>query len=160
MSLVTGDLLRFRVSAVTCGSCACDDTAGRGVVVPGYPKGNFLGPTVLEGVTADMDCYKEEVFAPVLSCMQVRVASWSVQRELAVTSVWGRAGSCASSAPLREVRDDRGWQVATVDEAINVINANAYGNGAAIFTRSGATARKFQMEVDAGQVCSGLGCCV
>ena len=39
--------------------------------MPKYPKGNFLGPTVLEGVTADMDCYKEEVFAPVLSCMQV-----------------------------------------------------------------------------------------
>ena len=39
-----------------------------------------------------------------------------------------------------------------MDEAIGIINANPYGNGAAIFTRSGATARKFQMEADAGQV--------
>ena len=49
----------------------CERVVGRGVVVPKYPKGNFLGPTVLEGVTVDMDCYKEEVFAPVLSCMKV-----------------------------------------------------------------------------------------
>jgi len=40
----------------------------------------------------------------------------------------------------------------TVDEAIALINANPYGNGTAIFTRSGAIARKFVHEVDAGQV--------
>jgi acyl-CoA reductase-like NAD-dependent aldehyde dehydrogenase len=43
-------------------------------------------------------------------------------------------------------------QVATLDEAIAVVNANPYGNGAAIFTRSGAAARKFQTEAEAGQV--------
>lgn len=30
-----------------------------------------------------------------------------------------------------------------LDEAINIINANPYGNGTAIFTTNGATARKF-----------------
>jgi len=40
----------------------------------------------------------------------------------------------------------------TVDEAIALINQNPYGNGTAIFTRSGAIARKFVQEVDAGQV--------
>lgn len=44
---------------------------GRGVVVPGFERGNFLGPTLLAGVTPGMDCYREEVFAPVLSCLAV-----------------------------------------------------------------------------------------
>jgi len=40
----------------------------------------------------------------------------------------------------------------TLDEAIRIINANPYGNGTGIFTQSGAAARKFQSEVDVGQV--------
>jgi len=40
----------------------------------------------------------------------------------------------------------------TVEEAIELINSNPYGNGTAIFTRSGAVARKFVHEVDAGQI--------
>jgi len=42
--------------------------------------------------------------------------------------------------------------VDSLDEAIALINANPYGNGTAIFTRSGAAARKFTHEVDVGQV--------
>lgn len=37
-------------------------------------------------------------------------------------------------------------------QAISLINKNPYGNGTAIFTNSGAAARKFQNEVDVGQV--------
>ncbi|GFR48792.1 hypothetical protein Agub_g10740 [Astrephomene gubernaculifera] len=85
---------------------------GRGVVVPGYERGNFLGPTVLAGVTPDMECYKEEVFGPVLSCMDA----------------------------------------ATLDDALAIVNTNEHGNGTAIFTRSGAAARRFQNEVDVGMV--------
>ena len=40
----------------------------------------------------------------------------------------------------------------TLDEAIEMVNANTFGNGVAIFTRSGAAARKFQNRVDVGQV--------
>eukprot|EP01064_Diplonema_japonicum_P030116 TRINITY_DN502_c1_g1_i1.p1 TRINITY_DN502_c1_g1~~TRINITY_DN502_c1_g1_i1.p1 ORF type:complete len:526 (+),score=212.78 TRINITY_DN502_c1_g1_i1:64-1578(+) len=40
----------------------------------------------------------------------------------------------------------------TLDDALNIINNNPYGNGTAIFTSSGAAARKFQHEVDAGQI--------
>nr|XP_048335087.1 uncharacterized protein LOC107425045 isoform X2 [Ziziphus jujuba var. spinosa] len=43
---------------------------GRKVVVPGYENGNFIGPTILCDVTINMDCYKEEIFGPVLLCMQ------------------------------------------------------------------------------------------
>tara|TARA_B110000208_G_C11747316_1_gene422187 strand:- start:58 stop:1620 length:1563 start_codon:yes stop_codon:yes gene_type:complete len=43
-------------------------------------------------------------------------------------------------------------KVDTLDEAIALTNANPYGNGCAIFTKSGAAARKFQHEIDVGQV--------
>ena len=39
---------------------------GRGIEVPGYTNGNFVGPTVFTGVTADMAIYREEIFGPVL----------------------------------------------------------------------------------------------
>jgi malonate-semialdehyde dehydrogenase (acetylating) / methylmalonate-semialdehyde dehydrogenase len=42
--------------------------------------------------------------------------------------------------------------VDTLDEAIALTNANPYGNGTGIFTQSGAAARKFQNEIDVGQV--------
>jgi len=42
--------------------------------------------------------------------------------------------------------------VDTIEEAIDLINANAYGNGVAIFTRSGSTAARFQRDIEAGQV--------
>ncbi|GAA5861286.1 hypothetical protein JCM8547_008547 [Rhodosporidiobolus lusitaniae] len=40
----------------------------------------------------------------------------------------------------------------SLDDAIKLINRNPYGNGASIFTQSGATARKFEKEVEAGQI--------
>jgi malonate-semialdehyde dehydrogenase (acetylating) / methylmalonate-semialdehyde dehydrogenase len=42
--------------------------------------------------------------------------------------------------------------VETLSEAIALINANPFGNGTGIFTQSGAVARKFQNEIDVGQV--------
>ncbi|WP_442762649.1 CoA-acylating methylmalonate-semialdehyde dehydrogenase [Malikia spinosa] len=39
-----------------------------------------------------------------------------------------------------------------IDEAIEFINANPNGNGTAIFTQSGAAARRFQEDIDVGQV--------
>ncbi|PPQ67031.1 hypothetical protein CVT26_009928 [Gymnopilus dilepis] len=43
-------------------------------------------------------------------------------------------------------------QADTLDEAIEIINENKYGNGAAIFTQSGATARRFETEINVGQI--------
>lgn len=85
---------------------------GRNPQVPGYEKGNFVGPTIFSGVTAAMSVYQEEIFGPALCVMHA----------------------------------------ATLDEAIEIINANPNGNGTAIFTRSGAAARHFQEEIDVGQV--------
>merc|ERR1711872_1077618 len=42
--------------------------------------------------------------------------------------------------------------VDTLEEAIQLINNNPYGNGTAIFTTNGATARKFTADIDVGQV--------
>lgn len=43
-------------------------------------------------------------------------------------------------------------QASTLDDALSIINANEHGNGTAIFTASGAAARKFQNEVQVGMV--------
>ncbi|CAL8103958.1 unnamed protein product [Calicophoron daubneyi] len=85
---------------------------GRNIRVSGYEQGNFVGPTILTGVKPNMRCYREEIFGPVLLCMEVN----------------------------------------TIDEAINIINENPYGNGAAVFTSSGASARKFVHSIQAGNV--------
>ena len=41
---------------------------------------------------------------------------------------------------------------ASLDEAIELVNANPNGNGTALFTQSGAAARRFQEDIDVGQV--------
>jgi malonate-semialdehyde dehydrogenase (acetylating)/methylmalonate-semialdehyde dehydrogenase len=40
----------------------------------------------------------------------------------------------------------------TLEEAIAMVNSNPNGNGTALFTQSGAAARKFQEDIDVGQV--------
>ncbi|PCR97193.1 methylmalonate-semialdehyde dehydrogenase (CoA acylating) [Pseudomonas fluorescens] len=85
---------------------------GRDISVPGYEKGNFVGPTLFSGVTTDMQIYTQEIFGPVLVVLEVD----------------------------------------TLDQAIALVNANPFGNGTGLFTQSGAAARKFQNEIDVGQV--------
>lgn len=85
---------------------------GRGYKPSKYPNGNWIAPTIISNVTPQMKCYKEEIFGPVLVCLNVD----------------------------------------TLDEAIELINSNEYGNGVAIFTRSGPTAETFRKRIEAGQV--------
>ena len=80
--------------------------------VKGYPDGNWVGPTLFGKVKPHMSIYREEIFGPVLVCLEA----------------------------------------ADLDEAIALANANPYGNGGAIFTSSGAAARKYRRESEAGQV--------
>jgi malonate-semialdehyde dehydrogenase (acetylating)/methylmalonate-semialdehyde dehydrogenase len=42
--------------------------------------------------------------------------------------------------------------VPTLDEAVRLVNRNEYGNGVAVFTRSGPAASYFQKNIEAGQV--------
>jgi len=77
---------------------------GRGVTVDGYPDGNWVGPTVFEGVTPDMKIGTDEVFGPVAGLTRVD----------------------------------------SVEEAIDLMHRNHYGNACSIFTRSGKAARDFR----------------
>jgi malonate-semialdehyde dehydrogenase (acetylating)/methylmalonate-semialdehyde dehydrogenase len=43
-------------------------------------------------------------------------------------------------------------RVASYEDAVSLVNANPYGNGTAIFTRSGHWARRFQHEIEVGMV--------
>jgi len=85
---------------------------GRNFSLQGYENGYFVGPTLFDRVTPDMDIYKEEIFGPVLSV----VRSESYENALALTM------------------------------------DNPYGNGTAIFTRDGDTARDFAARVNVGMV--------
>ncbi|GLW62642.1 methylmalonate-semialdehyde dehydrogenase (acylating) [Actinomadura rubrobrunea] len=81
-------------------------------VLGGGGDGFWLGPSVLDHVTPEMDAYRDEIFGPVLSI--VRVGSYEAAMEL--------------------------------------LAANSYGNGTAIFTNDGGAARRFQNEVEVGMV--------
>ena len=85
---------------------------GRDLVVPGHENGFFVGPTLVDQVSPEMEVYREEIFGPVLSVLRA----------------------------------------ATVDDAIDLINANPYGNGTAIFTSHGGAARKFVRGVKVGMI--------
>ena len=54
---------------------------GRKAKVPGYEGGNFVGPTIITGVKPHMDCYHQEIFGPVLVCLDV---SHSLLRSLLI----------------------------------------------------------------------------
>jgi len=43
-------------------------------------------------------------------------------------------------------------KASNLEEAIELVNKNPYGNGCAVFTTSGANAREFQYSIDVGQV--------
>ncbi len=85
---------------------------GRNAIIKGREKGNFIRPTILQGVRADGTLGGTEVFGPVLSLVHVE----------------------------------------TIDEAIRLVNSGKFGNMACLFTSSGAAARKFRHEVQAGNV--------
>jgi malonate-semialdehyde dehydrogenase (acetylating) / methylmalonate-semialdehyde dehydrogenase len=43
---------------------------GRDIVVDGHENGFFVGPTVIDQVTPEMDVYRQEIFGPVLSVVR------------------------------------------------------------------------------------------
>ncbi len=85
---------------------------GRGIKIQGYENGFFVGPSLFDNVTADMEIYKQEIFGPVLSTVRK----------------------------------------ATYEDALKLVMDNEYGNGTAIFTADGDTARDFASRVNVGMV--------
>ena len=59
--------------------------------VAGYPDGNWIGPTLFSGVTAKMSLYREEIFGPVLVCMEVDTLEQAI--ELVNNSPYGNGTS-------------------------------------------------------------------
>jgi malonate-semialdehyde dehydrogenase (acetylating)/methylmalonate-semialdehyde dehydrogenase len=85
---------------------------GRGLKVPGFEGGFFVGGTLFDHVKTDTKIYQEEIFGPVL---------------------------CVVRVP-------------TLSAAIDLINANEFGNGVALFTSDGNTAREFSRRIEVGMV--------
>ncbi|WDS35604.1 CoA-acylating methylmalonate-semialdehyde dehydrogenase [Pseudoxanthomonas sp.] len=52
---------------------------GRAPTVAGYEHGFYVGGTLIDGVTADMDSYKQEIFGPVLQVVRVRTMDEAMQ---------------------------------------------------------------------------------
>jgi len=69
---------------------------GRGCKPEGFEKGNFLGPTVVSGVTAEMDIYKEEVFGPVICLMEADTLDHSI--EMINANEYGNGASIFTSS--------------------------------------------------------------
>ncbi|MBL3609554.1 CoA-acylating methylmalonate-semialdehyde dehydrogenase [Rhodovulum sulfidophilum] len=85
---------------------------GRNFSLQGYEKGFFVGPTLFDRVTTDMEIYRTEIFGPVLSTVRAK----------------------------------------TYEEALGYAMDHEYGNGTAIFTRDGDTARDFASRINIGMV--------
>ena len=90
---------------------------GRGLRVAGRAGGNFVGPTVLDGVSPASELAETEIFGPVLSLIHA----------------------------------------SDIDEAMEIITRNSYGNASSIFTASGAAARKFRNQIPTGNVGVNIG---
>ncbi|WP_431482486.1 CoA-acylating methylmalonate-semialdehyde dehydrogenase [Pseudomonas solani] len=68
--------------------------------VAGFPDGNWLGPTLFRGVTTKMGLYREEIFGPVLACMEVDDLDAAIELVNASpygngTSIFTRSGGAA-----------------------------------------------------------------
>ncbi len=90
---------------------------GRSPSIPGYERGYFVRPTILDEVDPRGEIARTEIFGPVLSLMHAQ----------------------------------------TIDEAIALVNAASFGNMASLFTSSGAAARKFRYEAQAGNIGINIG---
>jgi len=69
---------------------------GRNQVVEGYENGLFVGPTIIENVTPDMEIAQEEVFGPVLALMKAEDFDEAV--DIVNKSRFGNAASIFTSS--------------------------------------------------------------
>ncbi|MEZ5722806.1 MAG: CoA-acylating methylmalonate-semialdehyde dehydrogenase [Paracoccaceae bacterium] len=77
-------------------------TDGRDLKLQGYENGHFVGPTLFDNVTPEMDIYKEEIFGPVLS--QVRTDSYEEALALVMDNEYGN-GTAIFTADGEIARD-------------------------------------------------------
>jgi len=89
---------------------------GRGLSVPGHENGFFVGPTVVDQVTPDMDVYTEEVFGPVLSVLHLDDVDAAI--ELINRNPYGNGTAIFTSSGEAARRFQRGVRVGMI--GINV----------------------------------------
>jgi len=64
---------------------------GRNPVVEGYPKGNWIGPTIIDHCKQGMACYDEEIFGPVMNIVRVDTAQEAI--DFINANEWGNGVS-------------------------------------------------------------------
>jgi malonate-semialdehyde dehydrogenase (acetylating)/methylmalonate-semialdehyde dehydrogenase len=89
---------------------------GRGARIAGYEHGNFVGPTVLDGVPAASELTETEIFGPVLSV--IRASNVDEAIEIITRSPYGNASSIftTSGAAARKFRN----QISTGNVGVNI----------------------------------------
>jgi len=65
-------ILSYIESGIQQGANLRLDGRGKVKIVGGYPQTCFLGPTIFEDVTPDMEIGREEIFGPVMSVMRAK----------------------------------------------------------------------------------------
>ncbi len=89
---------------------------GRGLSVPGFEDGFFVGPTLIDQVGTEMDVYTEEIFGPVLSV--VRSDSVDAAIDLINRNPYGNGTAIFTSSGEAARRFQRGVTVGMI--GINV----------------------------------------
>lgn len=89
---------------------------GRGTKIDKYDGGNFVGPTVLDGIPADSELTETEIFGPVLSL--VHAADVDEAMQMITRSSYGNASSIftTSGSAARKFRN----QIPTGNVGINI----------------------------------------
>jgi malonate-semialdehyde dehydrogenase (acetylating)/methylmalonate-semialdehyde dehydrogenase len=89
---------------------------GRGLTVPGHEQGFFVGPTVIDRVSPQMDVYREEIFGPVLSVVRADTAEAAI--ELVNSNPYGNGTAIFTSSGEAARQFQRGVKVGMI--GINV----------------------------------------
>lgn len=89
---------------------------GRGAKIPGYARGNFIKPTVLDNLPADSELSKMEIFGPVLNLLHAQSIDEAI--EILARCPYGNAASIftTSGAAARKFR----YEVPAGNVGINV----------------------------------------
>jgi malonate-semialdehyde dehydrogenase (acetylating) / methylmalonate-semialdehyde dehydrogenase len=135
---------------------ALADRAAALVTGPGTDPGSDMGPLVTaahrDRVAGYVGSAEEEGATVVLDGRDVKVPGGDAGFFLGPTLV-------DRVTPAMQVYRDEIFgpvlsvlRVGTLDEAVELVNANPYGNGTAIFTRDGHAARRFRRDVQVGMV--------
>jgi len=116
--IVTQDALKRIVGLIDSGERQGARLAvdGRGLVVKGHEKGYFVGPTVLDAVTPQMDVYKQEIFGPVLSVLRCETIDEAIA--LVNSNPYGNGTAIFTSSGEAARRFQRGVRVGMI--GINV----------------------------------------